>query len=78
MTRLLNTFTIFVFYFNNWQSYYFFYKSLSMQRTTFIFIGAAFALLFVIITEQIFEEVQYVHREDIHFLTYYTMKVFVS
>lgn len=58
MIMLLITFTIFVFYFNIWQSYYFFYRILSMHKATFIFMGTALALLLVIIIEQILEVVQ--------------------
>lgn len=49
-----------------------------MQRATFVFIGIAFALLFVIIIAQIFAVEQYVQREVMHFFTYYTMKLFAS
>jgi hypothetical protein len=49
-----------------------------MQRATFIFIGLALALLFVIIIEQIFVVEQYVHRDVMNFFTYSTMNVLAS
>lgn len=58
MIMLFITFTILMFSFNIWQSYYFFYKILSMQSATFTLIGMAFALLFVIIIAHILVVVQ--------------------
>jgi hypothetical protein len=72
------TLTSFEFYFNIWQSYYFFYNILSMQSATLIFMGIALALLFVIIIQDIFDVEQYVQSEVMHFLTYSTMKEFAS
>ncbi len=66
------------FYFNDYTSKFFLSSILSTHNATLSLTGIAFVWEFITIIDVILPEVQYIHNDDIHFLTYSTIKELAS